>query len=108
MSCSSYCGVHCTAVQTPTDVPDAPVICKSRNSPATTFSAPDEKQLLFVEAEQLRAVPAMLPGVPALKVTVMTADCCEYTWSFVAVQVWGTQASTDAVSVALAFGVLME
>ena len=66
---------HSTAVQTPTAVPDAPEICRSRNSPAATESAPVDEQLLPEDAEQLSVVPVILLGVPARSVTVIMADC---------------------------------
>jgi len=47
----------------------------------------------------------MLVGVPDRSVTFTLPDCCEYTSSRVAVHPSGTHASTDAPSLALAFGV---
>jgi hypothetical protein len=95
---------HCNDVQTPAGVPDADVIVKSRKSPAATVTEPFDVQLELVLTEQLSAVPAIDPGVPMRSVTVIVADCCEYTLSCVAVHPNGTQASTDADSDALAFG----
>ena len=69
---------------------------------------PVAEQLLPEDAAQLRVVEVMLPAVPARNVTVTIADCCENTSRREAVQCRGTQASTAAVSVALAFGVLIE
>ena len=67
--------------------------------------APVTEQLLPLEAEQLRVVPVMLPEVPARTVTVISADCCDSTSNRERVQWRGTHESTEAVSVALAFGV---
>jgi hypothetical protein len=95
---------HCNAVHTPADVPDGDVIVTSTNCPAVTVTEPVEVQLEFVLTEQLSAVFAIELGVPTRSVTVIVADCCEYTLNCVAVHPCGTQASTAAVSVSLAFG----
>jgi hypothetical protein len=60
-------------------VPEADVIVKSTNCPAVTVTEPVDVQLIFVLTEQLSAVFAIELGVPARRVTVMFADCCEYT-----------------------------
>jgi hypothetical protein len=46
------------------------------------------------------------PGVPTRSVTVIVADCCEYTLSFDAVQPAGTHASTPVVMAVLFSAVL--
>jgi hypothetical protein len=61
-------------------------------------------QLPLVATEHVKAVFSIAVGVPARSVTVMVADCCEYTVNCVAVHPAGIHASTGAVSVALAFG----
>jgi hypothetical protein len=59
----------------------------------------------LVVGEQLNAVSCSAPANPARNVTVIVADCCEYTSNSEAVHPCGTHASTDpAVSVMLAFG----
>jgi hypothetical protein len=66
-------------------------------------------QLPFVAGKQLSAVFCIAPGVPSRNVTVIAPDCCEYTFSSVAVHPSGTHASTDPLaSVALASGVFTE
>ncbi len=95
---------HCNPVQTPAAVPDADAIVMSTNCPAVTVTDPVDVQLEFVLTEQLSAVFAIDPGVPTRSVTVIVADCCEYTLSCVAVHPSGTHASTLAPSDALAFG----
>jgi hypothetical protein len=41
----------------------------------------------------------MVPGTPVRSVTVIVFDCCEYTFSWLAVQPSGTHASTPVVAV---------
>jgi hypothetical protein len=65
-------------------------------------------QLAPVAAWQLRLVSAIAPGIPTRSVTVMVAPCWENTWSWLAVQPFGTHVSTVASSVALWFELLTE
>ena len=60
-------------------------------------------QLPFVATEHAMAVSVIAAGVPDRSVTVIVADCCEYTSSSVAVHPSGTHAIVDGVSVRLAF-----
>jgi len=80
----------------------------STKPPAGTVTLPDEVQVPPDETAQLSPVLAILPGAPARSVTVTVFDCCENTSSSVAVHPAGTHDSTDAVSDALAFGLLTE
>jgi hypothetical protein len=95
---------HVTAVHTPARLPDADPTLRSTNCPAAIATDPVDVQLEFVATEQARAVLAIAPGVPERSVTVIVADCCEYTLNCVAVHPAGTHASTDADSFALALG----
>jgi hypothetical protein len=77
---------------------------KSTKSPAGIAAAAAAVQLSLVATEHDSAVLAIDPGIPDRSVTVIAADCCEYTLNCVAVHPAGTHASTEAVSVALALG----
>jgi hypothetical protein len=80
----------------------------STKPPVGTVALPDEVQLPPDETAQLSPVFAILPGVPARSVTVTVFDCCENASSSVAVHPAGTHDSTEAVSVALEFGLFTE
>lgn len=69
-------------------------------------TAPVDVQLLFVATGHAIAVSVIAPGVPDRSVTVIVADCCEYTSSSVAVHPSGTHAIVDGVSIRLAFNEL--
>jgi hypothetical protein len=75
---------------------------RSTKPPAAIGTLPVAVQLEFEAAEQAREVLVILPGAPCRSVTVMVADCWEYTVSDVAVQPEGTQVNTDAFSLELA------
>jgi hypothetical protein len=95
---------HCTAVHTPAAAPDADVKLISTKLPAAIVTDAVDVQLEFVLTWHASSVLVIAPGVPDRSVTVMVADCCEYTVNCVAVHPAGTHASTEAVSDALALG----
>jgi len=58
--------------------------------------------------EQTSGVSSIVPGTPCRSLTESAFPCCEYTDSVFAVQVFGIQVSTGAVSVALEVAPLNE
>jgi hypothetical protein len=83
---------------------------KSTKLPAAIETLPLALQEAPEFAEQLRAVSARLPRVPARKVTEMVLNCIEYTFIAVAVHATGTHVRADmgACSVVLAFWLFTE
>src|SRR5947209_14388203 len=97
-----------SAVHTPAAVPLAPDTLRSTNSPAPTVTLPVAVQAAPDAAEHVRAVSAILPGVPIRSITVMLFDCREKTLNCVAAHPAGTHVSTESVSVAAAFALFTE
>jgi hypothetical protein len=89
---------HCNAVQTAAELPEAEAMLRSMNPPAGIVTEPVAVQLKFVATEHDNDVVPIELGVPERNVTVIVADCCEYTLRLVAVHPCGTHAITDVAS----------
>jgi hypothetical protein len=100
--------LHVNAVHTPAAVPLAPVTLRSTNSPAPTVTFPVAVQAAPGATEHVRAVSAILPGVPCRNVTLIVLDCREKTLNCVAEQPAGTHVTTESVSVAAEFALFTE